>query len=296
MHPLLKRQLDRHAEGKVPEGWEKLVAAIDEAYEQYDEDRKMLERSLELSSEELLEANEELRVRAGELARSNSELEQFAYVASHDLQEPLRTITSYLQLIERRYKERLDEEATEFIDYTVQAARVMQQLIRDLLQLARVTSRAKPLQPTPMDEVVDEVVRALSVTIEEHGARIERGPMPTVSCDRGQVRQLVQNLIANALKFRGKSVPHIRVTAERQKDWWLLSVADNGMGIGPEYKEKVFEIFKRLHRAEEYGGTGIGLAVCRKIVERHGGRIWVESEEGEGATFTFTLPAAGETT
>jgi light-regulated signal transduction histidine kinase (bacteriophytochrome) len=294
VHPLLKRQLRRQGIEEVPEDWSSFVQAVNDAYEQNDADRSMLERSLELSSTELLELNAQMRDRAQELARSNAELEQFAYVASHDLQEPLRTITSYLQLIERRYKHKLDDDAAEFIDYTVQASRVMQQLIRDLLSLARVTSRAKPPEPTDLARVLDEVETALDTAISESGAEIVREPLPTVLADAGQLRQLLQNLVSNALKFRGSKPPRVVVSAERTGEEWRVAVVDNGIGIEPKYKERVFEIFKRLHRSEEYSGTGIGLAVCKKIVERHGGRIWLESEPGEGATFSFTVPAVGD--
>jgi signal transduction histidine kinase len=406
VHRLLKRQLDRHAPGGASAGsspWSALIEAVDAAYVQYDEDRAMLERSLELSSEELLQTNSELRVlvqafpdlffridlegtildrkggeaddfyadqhclkgkriqdipvpevrarftsalekaraertlvsveyalesngmqrhyearimpllqdqlmviirnithrknaekelreKARELERSNGELEQFAYVASHDLQEPLRSVQSYLQLLKRRYGEKLDQDADEFIDFAVDGAKRMRQLIEDLLTYSRVSSRGRPPEPTNLDEVVDHVMRGLSAAVEECGATITRDPLPCINGDRAQLKQLYQNLISNALKFRKDNAPHVKLSAEKEGAFWRLGVSDDGIGMNPKYAEKVFEIFKRLHSKDEYEGTGIGLAICKKIVERHGGRIWVESRLGEGSTFCFTLP------
>ncbi|MCA9706028.1 MAG: PAS domain-containing protein [Myxococcales bacterium] len=404
MHQLLKRQLDRHTAGSnaVPESWRAFVDAIDAAYAQFDNDRAMLERSLELSSSELLQANSELgavfqafpdlflrldrrgtildhkgddrqalgnppgRLRgrriddlplpgvaeqlaaalvevlehdhlvrieyateaehyyearllpvlddqvlviireitnrklaelaladkARDLERSNSELQQFAYIASHDLQEPLRTVQSYLQLLRRRYRGKLDQDADEFIEFAVEGARRMRQLITDLLSFARVSSRARPFEPTELEEVVESVLRSLEVAIEERHAQITHDPLPVVNADRNQLLQLYQNLIANALKFNKDPVPQIHLSAERMGPRWRLTVRDNGIGMRPEYGEKVFEIFKRLEAKDEYEGTGIGLAICKKIVARHGGEIGVESSLGEGSTFWFTLAPA----
>jgi light-regulated signal transduction histidine kinase (bacteriophytochrome) len=286
MHPLLRRQLDRHAGGSaaVPPEWQRFIDAVDQAYAQADTDRRMLERSMELSSQELLQATREL-------ARSNAELEQFAYVASHDLQEPLRTVQSYLQLLQRRYGEQLDTDAGEFIQFTVDAAGRMRQLIADLLAYARVAADAAPAQPTDCNQLLDRVRTALTAAIAESRAQITSTDLPTVPADARQLGQLLQNLIANALKFRADRPPRIHVSAERAGDQWQFAVADNGIGIDPQYADKVFAIFQRLHGAARYPGTGIGLALCKKIVERHGGRIWVDSVPGEGATFRFTLPA-----
>ena len=226
--------------------------------------------------------------------RSNRELEQFAYVASHDLREPLRMVTSFSQLLEERYKGRLDPDADEFIHYIVDGGIRMDALVNDLLEFSRITSRAKPFEPTDMNAVVGDALRNLSVAIQESGVAVQSDVLPTVSVDRSQMVQVFQNLIANAIKFRGKNHPEIRIGATRQGDEWVFSVSDNGIGIDPAYWDKIFEIFKRLHTREEYPGTGIGLAICRRIVERHGGRIWVESEEGKGSTFFFSLPAVHE--
>jgi signal transduction histidine kinase len=243
---------------------------------------------------ELREALNALAQQAAELARSNAELEQFAYVASHDLQEPLRTVSSYLQLLQRRYRDRLDTDANEFIDYAVDGAKRMRALINDLLTYARVSSRGKPPEPTPLDEVVDEVLAGLRTAVEEHAAVVTRRPLPTLQVDRGQMAQLYQNLLSNALKFVKDGPPRVRLDAEKRGGDWLLSVSDDGIGIEPRYADRVFEIFKRLHARNEYEGTGIGLAICKKIVQRHGGRIWVESEPGRGATFYFTIASGGD--
>lgn len=231
-----------------------------------------------------------LEDRARDLARSNSDLEQFAYVASHDLQEPLRAIVSYIQLIERWYKGQLDERADRYIAHAVEGARRMQALINDLLAYSRVGRRGEAFVPTDVEAVVEQALAVLRIAVEESGACVTHDPLPTITADATQLGQIFQNLIGNAIKFHGEAAPRVHISAERRDGEWLFSVRDNGIGIGPEYRDRVFVIFQRLHARDEYPGTGIGLAVCKKVVERHGGQLWLDSEVGRGSTFCFTIP------
>ena len=240
----------------------------------------------------IAEAERQLGQRAEELARSNAELETFAYVASHDLQEPLRMVSSYVKLLEQRYKDRLDADADDFIHYAVDGAERMQALINDLLAFSRVGTHVEPFEPTDCSGVVDEALINLHVAVEECGAKVTTDDMPTLTADRGQLVQVFQNLIGNAVKFRGDRPATVHVGARPCEDGWELWVSDNGIGIDSKYYERIFAVFQRLHRRSEYDGTGIGLAICKKIVERHGGRMWVESEVGRGSTFRLTIPAS----
>jgi signal transduction histidine kinase len=238
-----------------------------------------------------LTAEARLKEYAEQLARSNAELQQFAYVASHDLQEPLRMVASYTQLLGERYRGKLDADADEFIGYAVDGAKRMQSLINDLLTYARVGTREAAFEPTDCNAVLDHALRNLTIAMEESGAVVTRDPLPTVRGDATQLIQLFQNMIGNAIKFVRESPPRVHISARRQGIEWLFSVRDNGIGIPESALDRVFIIFHRLHGRSEYGGTGIGLAICKRTVARHGGRIWVTSELGKGSTFWFTLPA-----
>jgi len=237
------------------------------------------------------QAETKLEKVAAELARSNEELQHFAYVASHDLQEPLRMVASYTQLLARRYKGRLDDDADEFIAFAVDGAKRMQTLINDLLKYSRAGSGIQPLELTDLNDIMHDVLANLTVAIEESGASVTHDELPTVPANATQLTELLQNLIGNALKFRRAAVPpQVHVSARRQDGEWHIGVRDNGIGIPQEQAGQVFLLFQRLHGRNEYPGTGIGLAVCKKIVERHGGRLWVESSPDAGSTFCFTLP------
>ncbi|MCU0545667.1 MAG: PAS domain S-box protein [Oscillatoriaceae cyanobacterium Prado104] len=236
-----------------------------------------------LTEQQLLQLTEDLQ-------RSNEQLEQFAYVASHDLQEPLRAVTSYTQLLGQRYQHNLDDRADKYINYIVSGAARMQQLINDLLAYSRLGTRGKEFERTDCNDVLQQSLGNLQIAIAETQAVIVCERMPTVMADASQLVQLFQNLIGNAIKFCRQDIPTIHISVAQQDSAWLFSVRDNGIGIDPEYAERIFIIFQRLHSRREYDGTGIGLAICKRIVERHGGRIWVDSREGEGATFYFTIP------
>jgi PAS domain S-box-containing protein len=235
------------------------------------------------------QAEAELKRQKADLARSNAELQQFAYVASHDLQEPLRMVSSYLELLERRYKGQLDEKADQFIGYAVDGAVRMQTLINALLTYSRVGSTPQSYESIDCAVVLQDVLTNLQVTIAQSSAVITYDPLPVVPGDQTQLIQLFQNLINNGIKFRRKEVPHIHIGAKRLSDKWLFSINDNGIGIDTQYRDRIFVIFQRLHSQAEYPGTGIGLAICKKVVERHGGHLWVESNPDQGSTFYFTL-------
>jgi signal transduction histidine kinase len=276
--------------------------------EELTEHRERLSERVDMRTAELTSANELLQVeiterkrseeelarRTRELARSNAELEQFAYVASHDLQEPLRMVTSYVQLLARRYAGRLDADADQFIAYAAEGAIRMQTLICDLLALSLVEAGRDEMAEVDSGAALKQAMERLNHEIGEQEAVITHDPLPTVVADDTQLGRLFEHLLGNAIKFRGEEPPRVSVKAERSGSNWLFSVSDNGIGIEPEYFDRIFRLFQRLNNREQYPGTGIGLAECRKIVERHGGGIWVESEPGSGATFFFTLPAMQE--
>jgi len=236
-------------------------------------------------------AEEEVARKAAELARSNTELEQFAYVASHDLQEPLRMVAAYTQLLAERYHGKLDAQADKYIHYAVDGALRMQTLIQDLLAFSRAGRTGLKMEAADCNLLVKDALQNLIAAAREGGAIVKFRDLPVVLGNAAQLRQVFQNLIGNAIKFRGPKPPIVQITAEPIDGAWVLSVADNGIGIAAEHAESVFVVFQRLHTRTEYSGNGIGLAICKKIIERHGGRIWVESAENQGATFKFTLPA-----
>jgi PAS domain S-box-containing protein len=253
--------------------------------------REHLEDQVATRTRELESKNLELQSTLVELQRSNQELAQFAYVASHDLKEPLRMVSSYMQLLERRYRDQLDQDARDFIDYAVEGANRMQSLINDLLAFSRAGRDTPERAWASLDELLDQALDNLQTGLRESGAEIRRTPLPSLPVVRSAITQLFQNLISNAVKFRGSQPPRITIDAEPLGEDWRFSVADNGIGIDPNHFGRLFILFRRLHGREQYPGTGIGLALCKKIVERHGGRIWVESRKGEGSTFHFTLPS-----
>jgi len=280
----------RAAEVRLRQAHDELEQRVRERTAELRAQNQQLER--EIRDRRLAEAR--LARQTEELKRSNADLEQFAYVASHDLQEPLRMVASYAQLLARRYRGKLDGDADDFIGFVVDGALRMQQLINDLLTFSRVGTRGKAFAPTDCTAVVQRVLGNLHVAIAESGATVSCGPLPTLQADDVQLGQLLQNLISNAIKFRRDDPPQVNVTARHADSAWVFSVADNGIGIAPKYAERIFVIFQRLHTKADYPGTGIGLAICKKIVERHGGRIWLESQPGAGSTFHFTLPEREE--
>jgi len=235
-------------------------------------------------SQQLLEATMD------ELKRSNTELDQFASIVTHDLQEPLRAVTGFSKMLAEQYRGKLDRTADEFIQFIVEGGERMQQLILDLLAYSRVTTRGREFRPVDFESIIKYALNNLLVAIEENSARITHDPLPIVMADEIQMVQLLQNLIANSIRFRGKEPPQIHISEKKKKNEWLFSVKDNGIGIDPDHSERVFQIFQRLHSQEKYPGRGIGLAVCRKIVERHKGKIYLDSEPDKGATVYFTLP------
>jgi signal transduction histidine kinase len=239
------------------------------------------------------QAEEDLARKVEELARSNADLEQFAYVASHDLQEPLRMVAAYTQLLAERYRGKLDANADKYIGYASEGALRMQTLIQDLLAFSRVGRKDSASGRVDCDAAMAEIMMSIGPAIQESGALVTYAALPVVWADRSRITQLFQNLIANAIKFRGEDAPVISVQAEKAGSQWLFSVSDNGIGIAPEYAENIFVVFQRLHTRTEYPGNGIGLAICKKIVEHCGGKIWVEAQAGRGSIFKFTLPCDG---
>jgi light-regulated signal transduction histidine kinase (bacteriophytochrome) len=254
--------------------------------------RDQLEGLVRQRTQELTDANAQLQQTADDLQRSNRELEQFAYVASHDLQEPLRAVAGYVKLLQLRFPDKLDAKAQDYFAGAFDGATRMERLIADLLAYSRVGTRGGAFAPADLEVVLERALRNLETGIAAAGAAITHDPLPTLSVEATQMMQLFQNLIGNAIKFHGKSPPRIHVGAQKQEGRWVFSVCDNGIGIEPQYYERSFHIFQRLHTRKAYSGTGIGLAICKKIVERHAGMIWGESRPGQGSTFHFSVPEA----
>ncbi len=238
----------------------------------------------------LEERNRELTQANQALMRSNEELQQFAYITSHDLQTPLRSISGFVQLLESNYADALDDQARDWIRRTVQSVNHMHTMIQDVLAYSKVDSEILPFQQTPFREIFDDAVTLLDDGIRQAGAQATCGELPTIMGNRSALVRLMQNLIGNGLKYHGKEPPHVHITAQSGKNEWVFSVRDNGIGIDPKYHKRIFEIFRRLHTPQEYPGTGIGLAICRRVIDSHAGRIWVESQLGHGSTFYFTIP------
>ncbi|MCJ7489674.1 MAG: ATP-binding protein [Thermoplasmata archaeon] len=275
--------LDGHIDVTTRDEIGELADTFNEMVSNLKEYRDDLEGKIKDRTMELAKTNEDLK-------RSNDELQQFAYVASHDLQEPLRMIASYMELLSRRYVGKLDKDADEFIGFAVDGANRLQRMINDLLVFSRIETKGKPFVRVDCNEILNESIQNLKMAIEDSGAVITSDPLPTTAFgDESQLTMLFQNLLGNAVKFRGEEAPRIHVSAERRTGEWMFTVSDNGIGIAPEYSERIFAVFQRLHAGPKHSGPGIGLAICKKIVERHGGRIWTESEPGKGSRFNFTL-------
>lgn len=262
---------------------------LTEKLQDSNEKLKFTTEKLQITNKELIIAQNSLKDLVNKLLISNKELEQFAYIASHDLQEPLRMVSCFTQLLERRYKSQLDSDADDYIHFIVEGAQRMKNLIDDLLAFSRLTTEVKEYEAILMDKILEDVLTNLKASISETNAKIIYKSLPTIIGDPNQIIQLFQNLIGNAIKFHGNKSPQIVISKQEFVDYWLFSVSDNGIGINPKYQEQIFSIFKRLHTREEYEGTGMGLSICKRIVERHGGKIWVDSELGNGSTFNFTI-------
>jgi len=273
--------------GQLARSFNDMAGALQHSRTQLEEKVNETEEAKRSLESEIVEREEV----TAQLIRSNQDLEQFANIASHDLQEPLRMVSSYTQLLARRYKDKLDSEANEFIGYVVDGAKRMQSQINDLLAYSQINTQGNSFEATNCSDIFETALTNLSGIIEEKGATVTRESLPTLPADASQLVSVFQNLIGNGIKYHGDEPPRINVSAVRSKNKWLFSFMDNGIGIKSEFGERIFEIFQRLHSKTKYAGTGIGLAICKNVIERHGGRIWVESEPGKGSIFYFTIPA-----
>ena len=285
---IANKELAYQNEEKEKRATELIIANKELAFQNEEKEKRAAE--LVIANKELVFLNEEKEKRATELETANKDLEQFAYVASHDLQEPLRMVASYTQLLERRYKDKLDQDANDFIQYAVDGANRMQKLINDLLDYSRTTSRGKDFAKVDSSQVLGQTISNLQQLIIENNALITTEDLPELKADESQIMRVFQNLIVNAIKFKKKSeMPKIHISCEKKNEFYEFAVRDNGIGIEMQYQDKVFAIFQRLHSTKDYPGTGIGLSICKRVVERHGGKIWFESKENEGTTFYFTI-------
>jgi hypothetical protein len=285
---IANKELAFQNEEKEKRAAELIIANKELAFQNKEKEKRAAE--LIIANKELAFQNKEKEKRAAELIIANKELEQFAYIASHDLQEPLRMISSYTRLLERRYKDKLDQDANDFIQYAVDGANRMQKLINDLLDYSRTTSQGKDFVKIDISQILGQTISNLQLLIIENNALITNDDLPELKVDESQIIQVFQNLIENAIKFKKKSeMPKIHISCKKKKDFYEFAVRDNGIGIDMQFHDRVFIIFQRLHSKEEYPGTGIGLSICKRIIERHGGKIWFESKENEGTTFYFTL-------
>jgi light-regulated signal transduction histidine kinase (bacteriophytochrome) len=293
MNKLLQRQFQKHvfATGEVPENYIKLLDVISESYDHYEKDRRMMDRCMALSSQEMITLNMELTIRNKQLEQKNKELEQFSYAVSHDLQEPLRTISDYVELLKKHLPGKLDGKTDKSLAYIAQSSERMKIFVNDLLQYSRIGNE-KTNELVDCNDILLIVLADLGKIVRETHAEIHAGPLPVIIGRSSEIKQLFQNLIVNAIKFsKNSSVPKIKISGQKKKSEWEFSFTDNGIGIEEEHKERIFIIFQRLHSRSEYKGSGIGLSNCKKIVELHHGRIWVESKMGEGSTFHFTIQA-----
>lgn len=275
-------------------GYKEMVGVLKERADELDQANRKLKELNESLERRVAERSKAAEEKSLALARSNAELQQFVHVSSHDLKEPLRTITSYVQLLQKKYQSQLGPESEEYVRFVVEGTHRLQELIDDLMSYTRLEDRGRDLEWVDMPKILEEVRTNLKITIQEKKAQITQDPLPRVKGHPAHMVLLFQNLIGNAIKFHGKAPPRIHVGARLEEGKWIFQVTDNGIGIDPKYFEKLFVVFQRLHTREEYPGTGIGLALCRKIVEQWGGTIWVESKPGAGSTFYFTVPASPE--
>jgi light-regulated signal transduction histidine kinase (bacteriophytochrome) len=282
-------ELKFETEEKAKRAAELVIANIELVFQNEEKAKRAAE--LIIANKELAFQNEEKAKRAAELIIVNKELEQFAYVATHDLQEPLRMISSYTQLLERKYKDKLDQDANDYIRFAVDGAVRMQKLLNDLLEFSRIGSRGKEFEQVETSTILGQVISNIHLLIAENTCLITNDDLPTVKADESQIIRVFQNLIENAVKFKKKTeLPKIHISCTEQNNMYQFSVTDNGIGMEMQYHDRVFTIFQRLHSAKDYPGTGIGLSICKRIIERHGGAIWFESIANEGTTFYFTIP------